>query len=160
MAEGKKQEMKEEVKEESVETPKSDAKNISKSEFDDIFVTESDTFDITIKYYKKDDILLVEDVDEAFDSKVPCKQFNLTFKYPDQGDSTKITAQAIKFGNSLEELDVREFLNLEFTRVLCLVRKWTLDQDLTNQNILKLHPKIVKAIISLVRDKIGTDGII
>ena len=131
------------------------------STFSDIFVTESDTFEIKVQYYKQDDVILVADVDDSFDSKKDCKEFSITFKYPDQGDSSKIAGRVARMGSGgLEDLDVREFLNLEFARVLCLIRSWTIDQDLTNQNILKLHPKIVKAIITQVREKLGMDGII
>jgi hypothetical protein len=34
--------------------------------YDDIFITENDTFDIKILYYKKDDKLFVESVDQDF----------------------------------------------------------------------------------------------
>jgi len=133
---------------------------IKLSEFSDIFVTESDTFDVVVRYYKKEDVLIVSDVDDDFDDKVSCSSFTATFKYPDQGDAGRIGTQSLSLKGGLEELDVREFLGLEFSRVLCLIRKWTIDQDLTNSAILKLHPKIVKSLINQVRIKIGTDGII
>jgi len=139
---------------------KTSEKEIKLSKFSDIFITDSDTFDITVKYYKKDDQLIVSEVDDDFDEKTPYGSFVATFKYPDQGDSGRIGNKSLAFKGGIEELDVREFLGLEFSRVLCLIRKWTIDKNLTNQSILSMHPKIVKSLINQVRIKIGTDGII
>ena len=134
------------------------------SKFSDIFITEKDTFDVVVKYYKDEDTLMVSEVDDAFDSDKECFEFSATFKYPDQGDATTISAQASSFSGringSLDNLDIREFMGLEFGRLVTLIRKWDVDKDLNNQNIMNLHPKIVKSLIAQVRSKIGMDGII
>jgi hypothetical protein len=84
----------------------------------------------------------------------------MTFKYPNQSDCAKIGAGGSLNTTDLEQIDVRDFLNLEFNRLLCLVRKWSLSQKLNNQAIMNLHPKIVKGVIVEIRSKIGMDGII
>ena len=146
--------------EEKKEEEKSEEKKIKVSKFEDIFITENHTFDIVVKYYKKDDKLYVDQVDDEFDQKETYKDFSVTFKYPDQGDTARITAAASSISPNAENIDVRDLINLEFSRVLCLVRKWTLDQPVNNNNILKLHPKIIKGIVVQMRDLIGMDGII
>lgn len=134
---------------------------IKLSKFADIFITESDTFDIKIQYYKQDGNVIVSGIDDIFDIKNECSEFTATFKYPDQGDYTSISNTAkLKTNGVGDNVDVMDFLALEFTRILCLIRKWTIDQPLTNDVIMKMHPKIVKALINKIRDKIGTDGII
>ena len=145
---------------ESPEEKAEEKPDIKLSKFADIFVTESDTFDIAVKYYKKEDRLIVVAVDDEFDENVECTEFEVIFKYPDQGDTSKISSQVSRLGSNPEELDVREFMGLEFARILCLIRSWTIDSDMTNQSLMKLHPKIVKSLINQVRDKIGMDGII
>jgi len=139
---------------------KTSEKEIKLSKFSDIFITEKDTFDIVVKYYKKDGVLYVKEVDDEFDDKEPCIDFSITFKYPDQGDTARITTGANRISADIENIDVRDLINLEFSRVLCLIRKWVLDKKLTNENILQLHPKIIKAIVVQIRDLIGMDGII
>jgi len=156
---------KEDIKaKEEMKAKESSKKKIKLSTFSDIFITESDTFDIEVSYYKDGDEMLVSDVDDRFDSKRDdLNSFVITLKYPDQGDYSAISAQA-QVGqvnsNGLENLDIRDYLTLEFARVLCLMRKWTIDVDLSHSRMVKLHPKIVKSIINQVRNKIGTDGII
>jgi len=148
------------------ETDKKETKKekVKLSIFSDIFITESDTFDIEVSYYKDGEELIVSEVDDRFDPKrEDLNSFVITLKYPDQGDYSAISAQA-KVGyvnsNGLENLDIRDYLTLEFSRILCLMRKWNIDVDLSHAKLVKLHPKIVKSIINQVRTKIGTDGII
>jgi len=158
------EEVKDAPKEEVVEKKPEEKKKPKLSKFADIFVTEQDTFDITVQYYKEAEDLIVCEVDDAFSESHECIEFVVTFKYPNQGDATLIgstaSSMAGNLGTSLESLDIRDFLSLELARVLTLVRKWTIDKDLTNQSFLNLHPKVVKSIITQVRNKIGMDGII
>lgn len=149
-----------EVDKPDTETTEKSEKSEKSNEFSDIFVTESDTFKVKVRYYKNDADILVDGVDDDFDPKQSCKEFSVVFKYPDQGDSKKITAQVTKMGNSLEELDVRAFMNLEFARVLCLIRSWDIGHDLITSNIFKLNPKIVKSMTDQVRERLGMSGII
>jgi len=74
-----------------------------------------------------------------------------------------VAAQYAKTKSNLrgnEELDIRDFLQLEFIRCLVLMREWDLKDPLNNSNIMKLHPKIVKAICQKIREEIDMDGII
>lgn len=128
--------------------------------FDDIFVTEKDTFDISVAYYKVDGKLFVEVVDSDFEMDKKTNSATLTFKYPSQGDTTVIAnhvfSKGIKTG---ENLDILEFNRLELARMACLLRKWDVDKPITNDNVMNLHPKVVKAILAKIRDVISTEGI-
>jgi len=155
-----KDDVKAEAKDDVKAEAKDDVKAEAKDDFDDIFVTESDTFDIGIKYYKKHGQVIVEEVDDAFDTKEKAKKLIVTFKYPDQSDSGVIGLQAARVSTNIDDIDVRDFLTLEFNRVTCLIRKWSLNSEVSVKNIMRLHPKIVKSMIVEVRKKIGMDAII
>jgi hypothetical protein len=152
----------EEVKtgQEVVVEAKSEEPKIKLSKFADIFITENDTFDVTVRYYKRDGVLIVSEIDDSFDVTVPHEQFTATIKYPDQGDYTKISRQIKSGGAGLEQLDIVDFMALEFARLVCLIRSWTIDKNLTNENIMAMSPKIVKSMLVQVTNKLGTDGII
>jgi len=142
-----------------VKTDTSIESNVPK--YDEIFITEKDTFDIAIRFYRKQDALIVESVDDSFEpQESSIKSFNVTFKYPDQGDSTKIQSGAAKISADAESLDIKDLLNLEFSRLLCLIRKWDLGKELSNRSILSMNPKIVRAMVIALRNKIGMEGII
>jgi len=128
----------------------------------DIFVTELNTFNVSVKYYTVNGKLFVEGVDEEFDKDALCGSLSVTFKYPSQGDMSKIAvnlSNVKSISGNLENIDIRDFLNIEFARLLCLIRKWDSKKTLSNENILSLHPKIVKGILSKMREEIGMDGI-
>lgn len=128
--------------------------------FDDMFVTEKDIFDVSVAYYKENGKLFAEIVDSDFDMDKKTNSAILTFKYPSQGDTTVIAnhvfSKGIKTG---ENLDILEFNRLELARMACLLRKWNVDKPITNENVMNLHPKIVKAILAKIRDVISTEGI-
>jgi len=122
----------------------------------DLFITEKDTFDITVRYYKKDEVF-VENVDDVFDSNEPSiKQFSITFKYPNQGDFETIMAQnAYKSPDQLKLIDI---LQMELTRIVVLIRKWTLNAEFAR--LAELDPKVIKGIAQKVREKLGMRGIL
>lgn len=125
----------------------------------DIFVTESDLFDIIIKYYNKDNKLFVKSVDEEFDDlNSNSKTINITLKYPSQGDCMAIERSVIGVDNASDNL--KTFLRMEYSRFLVLARKWSLTEKLEESQVIKLHPKIVKGIFHEVREKIGLDGLL
>jgi hypothetical protein len=146
-------------KKEDIVVPAQAQPVVVKDDFSEIFITEKDTFDIRVRFYKKDYSLVVEGVDDSFDEKHLHNEFSITFKHPDQGDSAKILSQANKLGTGTENIDVRDLVNLEFSRMMCLIRKWSLEKELSNKNILNMHPKIIKAVIVGLRNKLGMDGI-
>ena len=128
------------------EAPKAEPKK--EDIYADIFVDETDTFDVSVRYYKTSDgIILVDNLDDDFDKKLASKEFTVTFKYPNQADVGRISTQASKITANIEDLDVRDFLSLEFARLICLIRGWGIEREISNQNIMQLHPKIVKGII-------------
>jgi len=122
----------------------------------DVFITEKDTFDIKVTYYKMGDELYVESVDDEFDSKKEnIKNIDVTFKYPSQGDYESIIAQnAYKSPDKMTVIDV---MQMELTRIVILIRKWSVKAELNR--LVELDPKIVKAIVNKVREKIGLRGI-
>jgi len=158
--------MSEEVKEEKVkETVKEEIKEVVKSAKGELgfspFIYESDTFDIIIKCYKDEKLgLLVDKVDTEFEeSKLEVREITFTFKYPSQGDFNIISTQA---GTIVNEDDTPNHINLnklEFARLLVLVRKWSLPEELSNPNLVDLDPKIVKAVIYGLREKLNLNGI-
>ena len=142
------------IKEDNVEN------KIIKKDNNDIFITEDDTFTIEISYYN-DPIkgLIVETVEDSFDAtNKDVKSFNMTFKYPSQGDYETIMARS-KY-QSIEKMNLTEVTLLETTRVVVLMKKWSLDRKLTVAEMTSIDPKIVKAINNKVREKIGVSALI
>ena len=71
------------------------------NDFDTIFATEEDVFDIEVKFYNKDDKVFVFGVDEDFDnSEANIKKLIITIKYPNQKDCLNIIN---KIKNNLSE---------------------------------------------------------
>jgi hypothetical protein len=128
-------------------------------DFSDIFVTEKDTFDISLKYYRKDDKLFVDSVDSDFDNTEVSREILMSFKHPDQSDSDGIVMSSPKLNTDLDKVDVRDFVAMEVARIFVLIRKWSVNKSLSRENILSLNPKIIKGMIAKIREKIGMDGI-
>jgi len=103
---------------------------------------------------------MVEGIDDDFVVSKGDKSFTMTLKYPSQADVSRIAQEGIKLKITSEEMDLRDIMGLEFSRILCLMRKWSLKEKLNIETIMKLHPKIVKAVLLQVRIKLGMDGII
>jgi len=124
-----------------------------------LFITENDRFDVKIKYNEQGAKLLVEDIDDDFVSTDATKEIIMTFKYPSQGDYDLISRA---YGKAMltKEFDIKDFMNLELTRMLTLIRKWSLKKPLATDNILQLQPKIVKAAIVGIRKEIKMEGIV
>jgi hypothetical protein len=127
------------------------------NDHNDIFITEDDTFDINIKWYKEDGNLYVEDSDTTFDTNYPSiNEFTVTIKYPSQGDYETIMSNASY--KSPDEMKIADVVQMELVRFITLIRKWSLKQDLSK--MVELDPSIIKAILSKVRNKLGMKGII
>ena len=132
-----------------------------KENANDIFVTENNTFDINIAYYKKDDKVIVKNIDDDFDAENKgIKTLTLTLKYPSQGDCLAIEAiRSTILGNN-NSLDVKALLSLEYNRLLILIRKWSLPEKPEESQIASMNPKIVKGIFHELRQRIGLDGLL
>jgi len=153
-----KEEVKKEVKEEVKEEVK---KEVKKSTLSSIFISDDDDCVVNVKYYKSQGKLMVEGVDDDdFDSSKDCEELSITFRYPTQGDCKIIDAHARNLTSGGDEVSARDFLNLEFARFMTLIKKWSVPEKLSNENILKLHPKIVKAFVFRLRKEMQMDGII
>ncbi len=122
----------------------------------DIFITEEDVFDVTIQWYKKDNVLYVDKSETQFDSKADnIKSFTVTFKYPSQGDYESVLRNA---KNTTSDLRMNELTLMELSRVFVLIRKWSLPYAIM-EKINELDPSITKAILFSVREVIGMKGI-
>jgi len=125
------------------------------------FVTESDVFEVLVRYYRENHSFYIEGVDDDFKEEVEdVQEIICTLKYPNQGDITLINAQASNFSVEAENFDLRDLAHLEFIRFLVLVRKWNLDETLNNAAVIQLHPKIIKTICMKIREEIGLEAII
>jgi len=130
--------------------------------YNDIFITEKNRFTVSVEYYKDEgNNIIVENVDDNFDKTRKTKKISVTFKYPNQGDVTAIANNPIRSNvKSMENLTVNDFILLEISRFMCLIREWSLPQKINNETIMNINPKIIKGILSGIRKEIGTEGII
>ena len=130
----------------------------SNNDFSDIFVTEEDTFDISLKYYKKDGQIYTDSgADPDYSALEPSKEILLTLKYPDHSDYALISSSVNK--QDVDKMDIRDLLSMELMRIIVLMRKWSVNKELNRDNIMSLNSKIVKGLIVKVREKIGMEGI-
>jgi hypothetical protein len=151
-----KEEIKLEVKEE-VREVKAEEKEDNDSD-SDIFVTENDTFDVSLKYYKKNGQIYTDSgADVDFSPIERSKEIRLTLKYPDQSDCNVISAATVK--QDIEKLSMRDLMAIELTRIIVLMRKWSLNKELNRDNFMSLNAKIVKGLIVKIRENIGMEGI-
>jgi len=143
--------------EKSVENTSEIKNNLSS----DIFITEENTFDIEVKFYKKDGKLFVMGVDDDFDNTEKNIQvLVITLKYPSQADCLNMDRVKLSLSKAEDIIDPRSISQLEYNRFIILARKWSLEEKLEELNILRLSPKIIKGILQILRDKISFDGII
>jgi len=137
--------------------------DVKKLVFADIFITENDTFEIKLPYYRKGEALLVEAVDEEYAASmgdITPTEISVTLKYPSQGDATTIINFATLSGvKKPEEVSLLDFTKLELARFTCLIRKWSLGKEITQENVMALHPKIIKGMLIKIREKILFEGI-
>lgn len=128
-------------------------------DYSDIFVTEKDTFDVTIKYYKKDGKIYTDSgTDDTFSFDENYKDLTVTLKYPDQADSVVISS-SIPSAKNLDKIEIGDFLSLELSRLIVLIRKWSIDKKVTKEAILSLNPKIVKGLLFRIRETLGMEGL-
>ena len=127
------------------------------------FVTDDDLFMVSARFFKENKKFIVEGVDDGFDALKGCVQvLTLTVKYPSQGDASLINGQVRRMNDNIksEDINVTDYMQIELIRLLTLVRKWDIKEDLNNENILKLSPKVIKVLLEKIRTEIGFDGII
>ena len=124
------------------------------------FITNEDTFDVSVNYYRDGKKVIVEDT-EGFDSKKQQSVITFEIRYPSQADCETImrNCKDIYVENG-EKLDVRTFLKVELIRFLTLVKSWNLSQAMNNENVMNLHPDLIRSTLGKIRTEIGTNGII
>jgi len=135
---------------------------VDKAPVTSVFITEDDKFDITIEFYKENGKMFVKDIDNEFDVTRKTESFTVTIKYPSQGDVELIYSASSKSVDPTnpQEISVPDFLRLELSRLLILIRGWSAGMDLNADKVYQLNPKIVKAIILKIRSEIGMEGIL
>ena len=127
--------------------------------YDDIFITEDNKFTISLEYYNNSGNIVVEGNDD-FDKTRKSKKIEIVFKRHSQGDVTAISNNPIRSSvKDIEHLSVNDFLLLEISRFMCLIRSWNLPKKLSSETIMAIDPKIIKGVLAKVRDVIGTEGI-
>jgi len=159
--------MSEEVKEATVPFPTDNTDNTDNvikldENYEDIFVSEKDIFNVSIEYYKDEkNNIIVEGVDEGFDITRTAKKISMTLKYPSQGDVSTISNSNVRNGiKSIDNMTVNQFILLEIARFVTLLRSWSLSQKVSYDTIMSINPKIIKGVLNKVREEIGTEGII
>ena len=156
-----KEEVKIEVKEEVKTEVKEEVVKKEENDFSDIFITENDVFDVSVKYYKKDGKIYTDaGTDSDFDISIPTKEIIVTVKHPNQSDCNTISASIPPSHRDIEKMDIRDFLEAELIRFIVLMRKWNVGKKIDRDAILKLNPKLLKALFFKVREVIGMEGII
>lgn len=126
------------------------------------FIGDNDNVVCKIHYYLKDDGsgFIVEGVDEEFQQDLAKDFFEVTFRVPTQKDSNLIRTKMTSNSGETELGIYSAFANLEYVRMLVLIKDWTLPKLCSEDNIEELHPSFVKGIVNSLRDKIGMDGIV
>jgi hypothetical protein len=82
----------------------------------------------------------------------------MTLKYPSQGDFETIMSR-VNY-KSPESMSILDMYQLEVTRLIVIMRKWSLKKKLIVSELVNMNPKIVKGIINKVRESISTQGLI
>jgi hypothetical protein len=124
------------------------------------FIDDNDTFDIVIKYYKDGKKFFVENITDDFDIAKSCNSIVITVRYPSMADCSSINSRVHILFPNRENWDVRELVQLELVRLMVLIKKWDLKEELSNDSLLKLSPDIIKSIHAQIQKEIGMTGII
>jgi len=134
-------------------------KEIKKVEVGDSpFVTDEDVFDIAIEYYKEDKKIMAEGSDK-FDDKKAKSRIVFTMRYPSQADCESIMQQSRTMVDFSKDMDVQSLLRMESVRFLTLIKSWSVDKELNNENIMALHPDIIRHALVKIREEIGVHGL-
>lgn len=125
------------------------------------FITEDDVFDVLVRYYRDGKKIFVETIDENFEvNRKDIAEIKFVIKYPNQGDCDLMFGTSKKIDLNTDNMNIKTFMELEVVRFLSLVRKWSLKEELNNKNALSLSPKIIKAVISKIREEIQLEGLL
>lgn len=160
MTEGIKSDVVQEIKS-KVELPEVKViKNEIKDKFS-IFVEQEDTFDAVVEYYNTGAQYLVKGVDENFDIKQDVQKLTVTLRYPSLETFTIVSnSDAASKLSTSGEFSYQTLMGLQMVRMFHLIKSWSLKGPCTNEAIMKLRPKIVKAILEGISKEIGMEGII
>lgn len=131
-----------------------------KNDFDDIFVSEEEEFDVCVRYYSKDNEIHIVGL-EAEENSDDIKEIKFIFRQPNYGDCELISKQtSIMSGNKVEEdYTLGDYVNGEIVRMLSLFKTWNGTGNFNIDLVRKINPKIVKDILMKIRLKIGMIGI-
>ena len=147
-----------------------------------IFITEADTFDVTIHYKPEgrrvkilaeaekemQDVSMPADV--PADAKVEKREVvisqsvTITFKIPNFADSQQIIRSATSLDSNGQP--VLNFMQLQSSLLYTLAQKWDAKDDkglpveLNTHNLSKLRVEIAKAAVEQVNAELGESGLI
>lgn len=142
----------EEVKAEEVK----ESTKAVKEENSDLFITEKDTFDSEVEFYNSNGTIFVKGIDPEYDITKQSRKMTFTCKYPSMSDLATITN--IMANKQITEFKATDFMLLEFSRLSVLIRRWSLPQDMSRMG--EINPKIIKAMLAKIQEKIGLQGLL
>jgi hypothetical protein len=58
-----------------------------------------------------------------------------------------------------DEIDVNTLNNIELFRLLVLMRDWDVDEELTQENVLRFKIPVFKAFLDGISQEIGVSGL-
>ena len=120
---------------------------------DDIFVTEQNTFECEVEFYRDNDNIIVKNVDDNFDAThAGIRKITFSCKYPSQGDY-EMMLNSPTYRNMQNSFRPIDMVALELTRLTILIRSWSLPQEFSR--MVELDPKIVRGMTFAVSNKIG-----
>lgn len=126
-----------------------------------IFVEEKDTFDVTVEYYNHGSQYFVKGIDSGYDDKQPCQKLIVTLSYPSMATfSTVARSEAASKIGIGDEFSYQSLMGLQMVRLFSLVRSWNYQEPCSNDLIMKLRPKVIKAILDGITVEIAMEGII
>ena len=138
---------------------KNDVQQIKQDDNSDLFVKETDTFECKVRFYRKDNAFVVENVDEEFndkDEKNNVREIVFKCKYPSSLDLQ--TMLGSEYYKSMGELKASDLTMLQLQRLSILIRSWSLPQELSE--LFKIDVRVVKGMLIAISSKIGMNGII
>ena len=121
---------------------------------DDIFITEQNTFDCVVEFYRDNEKLLVKNLDEGFDvNHTGIRKIAFTCKHPSQGDY-EMMLNSPTYKNMQNAFRPIDMIALELTRLSLLIRSWSLNQDFSR--MVELDPQIIRGMTVAISNHIGT----
>jgi len=124
------------------------------------FITDEDTFDLKVRYYVRGIKYCVENIDDNFDKEDVTDEFTFVCRIPNQEDVNIISQRVGSSGGGGEMTMFKAFTDMEYIRLVRLLKDWSLDEPCIESSIERMHPGIVKGMIVAVRNKLEMTAIV